>query len=109
MREHLKKAAPASPESDETVRTVVAEILAAVRREGDAAVRRYSERFDRWSPPSFRLSPAEIERGVAAVSAPDRAAIDACRERIAAFVRRQRASLSEFEIESEPASGWASA
>jgi sulfopropanediol 3-dehydrogenase len=102
MREHLKKAAPAPPESDEPVRAVVAEILAAVRREGDAAVRRYSERFDRWSPPSFRLSPAEIERGVAAVSAQDRAAIDACRERIAAFARRQRASLSEFEIESEP-------
>jgi len=60
MREYLKKAAPRAPESDEAVRVVVAEILGAVRREGDAAVRRYSEKLDRWSPAAFRLSPGEI-------------------------------------------------
>ena len=50
MHEYLKKAVPRPAESDEAVRAVVAEILGAVRQEGDAAVRRYSEKLDRWSP-----------------------------------------------------------
>jgi sulfopropanediol 3-dehydrogenase len=99
MREYLKKAVPRAPESVEAVRAVVAEILDAVRREGDAAVRRYSEKLDRWSPAAFRLSPGEIERGVAAVSPEDRARIDYSRDQIAAFARRQRASITEFEVE----------
>src|SRR5688500_20381732 len=97
MREYLKKAVARTPESDEAVRRTVEEILAAVRAEGDAAVRRYSEKLDRWSPPSFRLSAADIDRSGAGVSADDRAKIDYCREQIAAFARRQRASLTEFE------------
>ena len=56
MREYLKKAVARPAESDEAVRAVVAEILGAVRQEGDAAVRRYSEKLDRWSPASFKLS-----------------------------------------------------
>jgi sulfopropanediol 3-dehydrogenase len=102
MREYLKKATPRTPESDEAVRRTVEEILGAVRAEGDAAVRRYSEKLDRWSPPAFRLSAADIERSIAGVSTDDRAKIDYCREQIAAFARRQRASLSEFEVELQP-------
>ena len=99
MREYVKQAGPKKPESDEAVRSVVAEILGAVRQEGDLAVRRYSEKLDRWSPPSFELSRAEIDAAVAHVSAADRASIDYCRDQIAAFARQQRASLVEFEVE----------
>ena len=81
------------------MRAVVAEILGAVRQEGDAAVRRYSEKLDRWSPASFKLIAAEIEAAMAGVGAEDRAMIDYCRDQIAAFARRQRASLTEFEVE----------
>ena len=66
MREYLKKAVARTPESDEAVRRTVEEILGAVRAEGDAAVRRYSEKLDRWSPASFRVSAVDIERSVAA-------------------------------------------
>jgi sulfopropanediol 3-dehydrogenase len=99
MREYLKKAVARLAESDEAVRVVVAEILGAVRREGDVAVRRYSAKLDRWSPASFKLTVAEIEAAVARVDAEDRAMIDYCRDQIAAFARRQRASLTEFEVE----------
>ena len=99
MREYLKKAVARPEESDEAVRGVVAEILGAVRREGDAAVRRYSEKLDGWSPASFKLSPAEIQAAVERVSPADRAMIDYCRDQIAAFARRQRASLAEFEVD----------
>jgi sulfopropanediol 3-dehydrogenase len=99
MREYLKKAVQRPPESDEAVRRVVAEILAGVRQEGDAAVRRYSAELDRWSPPAFRLTSAEVERTIASVRAEDREKIDYCRQQVAAFARHQRASLSEFEVE----------
>jgi sulfopropanediol 3-dehydrogenase len=102
MREYLKKAAPRAPESDEAVRRTVAEIIAAVRRDGDAAVRRHSQQLDGWSPPSFKLTPAEIEGAVARVPGEDRATIDYCRDQIAAFARRQRESLGEFEVEAQP-------
>ena len=46
------------------VRGVVTEIIAAVEAHGDAAVREYSEKFDRWNPVRFRLSPEEIMRCV---------------------------------------------
>jgi sulfopropanediol 3-dehydrogenase len=101
MREYLKEAAPKAPESDEAVRRTVAEIIAAVRQEGDTAVRRFSERLDAWSPPSFKLSPAEIERGIARVSDEDRKTIDYCRDQIATFARRQRESIGEFEVEQQ--------
>ena len=102
MREYLKKAVPRPPEADDAVRRVVAEILDAVRREGDAAVRRYSEKLDRWSPGSFRLSPAEIYAAVGAVAKEDREKIGYCREQVAQFAQRQRESMQPFEIELQP-------
>jgi len=99
VREYLKQAAPRTVESDTAVRAVVTEILEAVRQQGDAALRRYSEKLDNWSPTSFKLSRAEIEAAVETLSADDRATIDYCRDQIAAFARHQRQSLTEFEVE----------
>src|SRR3989441_9944596 len=99
MREYLKKAVPRPPEDDAAVRQTVSEILGAVRERGDKAVREWSERLDRWAPPAFRLSQSEIESAIARVSVEDRRVIDYCREQIAAFARRQRESLREFDVE----------
>jgi sulfopropanediol 3-dehydrogenase len=43
------------------VRATVEGIIADIEKRGDAAVREMSEKFDKWSPPSFRLTQAEIE------------------------------------------------
>jgi sulfopropanediol 3-dehydrogenase len=102
MPEYLKQAAPRPPESDEAVRRTVGEILADVRARGDAAVRAWSEKLDRWSPPAFRLSAADIDRAVALVAADDRAKIDYSRAQIADFAARQRAALTGFEAELAP-------
>src|SRR2546426_1455570 len=99
MREYLKKAVPRPPEDDAAVRQTVSEILGAVRERGDKAVREWSERLDRWEPPAFRLSQSEIESAIARVSIEDRRVIDYCRDQIAAFARRQRESLREFDVE----------
>jgi len=102
VREYLKRAAARSRERDEAVIRTVTDILADVRDNGDAAVRRYSEKFDGWSPPSFRVDPATIEATLARVPESVRQDIDYCRDQIAAFARRQKESLAEFEVETLP-------
>ena len=58
MPRHIKTAALAGPqeEADAKVRTTVETIIADVAERGDTAVRELRERFDKWSPTSFRLS-----------------------------------------------------
>ena len=45
---------------DEQTEVVVKDIIAAVRKEGDAAVRRFAAKFDRSSPQQCAISPAAV-------------------------------------------------
>jgi sulfopropanediol 3-dehydrogenase len=84
------------------VQTTVAEIIADVRLRGDSAVRDFSERFDGWSPASFRLTPDEIEEIVASVPDEVLRDIQFAQEQIRRFAEMQLASMSEFEFETLP-------
>ena len=84
------------------VRDVVSEIIAAIRQDGDAALRRYSEQLDGWSPESFRLSDREIEDCVAQVPQQTIEDIRFCQDQVRAFARAQRDSMHDFEIETIP-------
>ena len=53
-----------STSSPPTVRETVEQVIADVRQRGDAAVREYAERFDRYAPESFRLTSAQIEEAI---------------------------------------------
>jgi sulfopropanediol 3-dehydrogenase len=66
MIRRLKASAPseARAEADRKVRETVEQTLHAIETRGDEAVRELSEKFDRWSPATFRLSQAEIERAI---------------------------------------------
>ena len=55
MAHYLKERTGVSPEAWDEIRSTVSEILSAVEREGEGAVRRYSERFDNWNPEHFRV------------------------------------------------------
>lgn len=63
----------------------VAEILQAVRRDGDAALRLYAERFDGRAPQRFAVSAEEFDQAERGLSPALRAAIDEAGERIARF------------------------
>ena len=73
------------------VRAAVAGIVAAVRSEGDPALLRYTERFDRLrlEPAGLRVGPAEIERARAGCAAAALDALGSAAERIRAFHARQ--------------------
>ena len=48
-------------ELDAAVRQTVEDVIRQVERDGDAAVRALSVKFDRWDRDDYRLSPAEIQ------------------------------------------------
>ncbi|HVH77129.1 MAG TPA: histidinol dehydrogenase [Stellaceae bacterium] len=89
-------------EADANVRATVEGILADVRERGDKAVRELSERFDKWSPPSFRLSADEIRALLARVSAQTIADIKFAQAQIRNFAQIQRASMQDVEVETLP-------
>jgi len=84
------------------VEETVKSILADVRREGDAAVRRYSETFDRYNPESFRLGQEEIDAAVASLAPDELSALQFSLEQITRFARAQRGSMHDLEIETIP-------
>lgn len=80
----------------------VAEIIAAVRRRGDEAVREYSRQLDGWAPPSFRLSAAEIEKIIRSLPTTTVEDIKFAQSQVRQFARAQFESLGEIEIETLP-------
>jgi sulfopropanediol 3-dehydrogenase len=84
------------------VAEVVTTVIEDVRRRGDDAVRHYSEKFDGWSPESFRLAPEEIDRIIATV--PDEVLDDlrTVQANVRNFAQHQLASMREFEVETQP-------
>ncbi|MCM8549603.1 histidinol dehydrogenase [Streptomyces sp. STCH 565 A] len=101
---HLKSPVPSghvtAARADVTER--VRAILDDVRAHGDDAVRRYSEKFDDWSPDSFRLAPDEIRRIVSRV--PDTVLDDIrfVQQQVRTFAQAQRDALGDVEIETLP-------
>ncbi|MFE1086966.1 histidinol dehydrogenase [Streptomyces sp. WA1-19] len=77
-------------------------ILDDIRERGDEAVRQYSEKFDNWSPGSFRLSAGETERIVAGVPETVLDDIRFVQQQVRTFAQAQRDSLRDVEIETLP-------
>src|SRR3954453_9885342 len=104
MLRHIKKAALAShqEEAEAKIRSTVETIIADVARRGDTAVLELSERFDKWSPPSFRLTADEIAALVARVSAQTIEDIKFAQDQIRGFAEIQRASMRDVEVETLP-------
>lgn len=74
------------------VDAAVSAIIAAVRAEGDAALLRYTARWDGWAPASaeeLRVSAAEVEAALASIPPDLLAALDVAAARIEAFHRAQ--------------------
>ncbi|MCR3722193.1 MULTISPECIES: histidinol dehydrogenase [Prauserella salsuginis group] len=87
---------------DADVAERVSTIIADIRDRGDAAVREYSERFDGWSPDSFRLTAEEVERIVAGVPEQVIEDIRFVQEQVRGFARHQRESMRDIEVETLP-------
>ncbi|SDF89299.1 sulfopropanediol 3-dehydrogenase [Dyadobacter soli] len=96
------KSAAEQHEADEKVRAVVSEVIKDITLNGDAAVRKYSEKFDNWSPESFRLSDEEIRSIIATVPQQVIDDIAFAQQQIRFFAQKQRESIRDIEVETLP-------
>jgi sulfopropanediol 3-dehydrogenase len=104
MPVHLKTAQGAveRAEADSKVRTTVEGILGDIEARGDVAVRELSQKFDGWSPESFRLSPADIDAAMSQVSTRDLEDIRFAQANVRRFAEAQKAALGDIEVETMP-------
>ena len=87
---------------DAKVRATVEGILKDIEARGDVAVRELSEKFDKYSPPSFRLSASDIDSLISKVSARDMEDIRFAQDQVRNFARIQRDSMRDVEVETLP-------
>ena len=102
MAYHLKERTGLTEEAWAEIRATVSEILSAVEREGEPAVRRYSERFDGWSPPTFRVGEDEVRRASASIPDDLREHIAFAQDQVRGFAELQRSTLVDEEWETLP-------
>ena len=102
--EYLKRGKPANEraEDDAKTRAVVETTLADIEKRGDVAVRELSEKFDGYSPASYRLSEAEIDALMAELSDQELADIKFAQEQVVKFAQAQRDSMLDIEVETLP-------
>lgn len=100
--EYLKQAQPQPASASLEIRQTVSKVISEIEREGEVAVRRYSQEFDGWNPKSFYLSEAEIQEGLNGVEPVIARSIDFAIEQVRHFAQLQRNTLVDFEAETIP-------
>ena len=89
-------------EDDEKVKKIVEETLKKIETNGDQHIRELSEKFDSYSPKSFKLTESEIEDLINEVSDEDKNDIRFAQKQVKTFAEAQLKTLSELEIETHP-------
>ncbi|SFT02240.1 histidinol dehydrogenase [Sulfitobacter marinus] len=98
----------AKREESTDVDDTVADIIAQVRENGDAAVIALTQKFDRIAPTpeTLRITTAEVDAAVAQVSQEDRAALEMAATRIRDYHARQLPEDAEWTDEAGATLGW---
>ncbi len=92
----------ASDEADAKVREIVEGILGDVKTRGDEAVRELSEKFDKWTPESFRLSDAQVKELMDTLPEQTIEDIKFAQAQVRNFAQIQRDALQDVEVETLP-------
>lgn len=102
--EYLKRGKPEADraEDDAKTRAVVEATLKDIETRGDVAVRELSEKFDNYSPKSFRLSQEQIDALIASLSERELADIKFAQSQVRNFAQAQRDSMLDIEVETMP-------
>ena len=104
MARYLKQGKPAEEVAleDAKIRQAVEAILREIGARGDEALREFSERFDQWSPASFRLSAEAIEACHRQLPARVIDDIKFAQAQIRRFAQAQKDALRDIEVETLP-------
>ncbi|APX76810.1 Sulfopropanediol 3-dehydrogenase [Achromobacter insolitus] len=96
------KSASKQPQGNEAAaREVAAEMLANIKSGGEAAVRDYARRLDKWEG-DIIVGAAEIERRTASIPDGIKRDIEFAASQVRKFAQAQMASVREFELELAP-------
>jgi sulfopropanediol 3-dehydrogenase len=98
---YLKKAAKTPETETATAQKVVTGMLADIEARGEAAVREYSEKLDRWTG-DIIMSPADIDARVKEVPVSVRRDIEFAAKQVYDFAVAQRKSIRDFSTELHP-------
>lgn len=85
-----------------SIESTVKEIIANVRRQGDAALREYSRKFDNSDIGHFEVSPEERLKAVADLDPQTRKDTEFAIERVKVFAEAQLATILPLEVETLP-------
>ena len=104
MIEYLKRGLAEAERREEknSVKDVVSHALSEIENGGDAAVRSMSEKFDNYSPASFRLNNDEIQSLMAKLSQQEMADVKFAQTQVRNFAMAQRESMRDIEVEPLP-------
>jgi sulfopropanediol 3-dehydrogenase len=96
--------APSHNQTDDnsTVATLVAEILADIRRRGDAAIRDYALRFDKSELTAFEVTAKDREAALDMLDPQTRKDTDFAIENVRNFAEAQLATILPLEVETLP-------
>jgi sulfopropanediol 3-dehydrogenase len=98
MIEYLKQAPAACRRLDPEVRRTVSEMLSAIERSPDRAIRRYSHELDGWDPERLRVDPRAIAAAADQLDDALLAHIEFAQRQVRAFAEAQRATLLDLEV-----------
>ncbi|MBN1808123.1 MAG: histidinol dehydrogenase [Planctomycetes bacterium] len=89
-------------EEDPETSQIVSELLKDLEAGGMDAVRRYSEKFDGWSPECFELNATQIEEAVSKLDEQVIRDTDYCQTNVRKFAEAQLATMQPLEVELRP-------
>ncbi len=98
---HIKTPSKDMQTENRNTRDIVEAMLVDIRSDGEAAVKRYAEKLDGWTAP-FVLSDEKKADLIAQVPAQAKADIEYAHRQIKRFAEAQRASLTDFSLDTEP-------
>ena len=95
--QYLKKGITEQERSteDNKVKNIVEETLKKIEQQGDHYIRELSEKFDNYSPKSFKLSDSEIQNLINDVSEDDIDHIKFAQKQVRQFAEAQLSTLKE--------------
>ncbi len=102
--QYLKKGIDEQERSAENdkIKNIVEETLKKIEQQGDQYIRELSEKFDNYSPTSFKLSELDIQNLIHQVSKDDIEDIKFAQKQIRQFAEAQLSTLKELEVETLP-------
>jgi len=93
---------PSGEADTHQVRRIVEQMISDISARGDIAVHEYSEKFDKWSPVSFRLSQEQIDACLAELTPRQIDDIKFAQQQVRNFAQHQRNSMRDVEVETLP-------